>query len=514
MRGPLLLIVLLAAGCQWMLPLSAGEGRGASEAGAGERRDGPRAEVVDLGPLCLNGVVDPGEECDGAVPKDKTCEGLGFPPGGTLSCTRCALDTSGCTKLPAKHLTLVYGNSTGLVIRRMELATSSWGPEVKLPLVGAVRWTQNRISPVDLGDEVAAALTETATGLRLYLLHFGAGGWSIDQMIELAIPALDRDKRVFDLAFETVSGAALLVHSDETADPVYRTYQKTSGWSGPTKVFGGAQPGSAPVRYVRLAANPLSNDLALAYADAATSVHAAQRKGGAFGQPITMCEGPTGEAYQSFDVAYTGITGHLLSICGNTCCSCMGYEVDLKDPSAPQVCSAEAWQLIKLVPRAKTDEIAAALDRRMGVIWKGPGKGWSTSGQLNPVTAIPNDQYPWFADVAWIESPTPTALLVYRGWAPYDGSSTGPGTGKILWGTSLVTTWSWTAGKSFAISGLGVVEWPLLKTVDDSHVIAVVADSNRSLWTATFSAGAWGAASSVGSDLAQTVTRAFSMDLR
>ncbi|MFK8002231.1 MAG: hypothetical protein AB8H86_21730 [Polyangiales bacterium] len=48
---------------------------------------------------CGNGVLDPGEVCDGEL-HTETCEGLGFAPG-PLTCDRCALsDTSMCPCLP------------------------------------------------------------------------------------------------------------------------------------------------------------------------------------------------------------------------------------------------------------------------------------------------------------------------------------------------------------------------------------------------------------------------------
>lgn len=45
---------------------------------------------------CGNGVVEPGEECEGTDLGGRTCAGLGHPPG-ELACTAaCALDASGC----------------------------------------------------------------------------------------------------------------------------------------------------------------------------------------------------------------------------------------------------------------------------------------------------------------------------------------------------------------------------------------------------------------------------------
>jgi hypothetical protein len=51
---------------------------------------------MDAGSLCGNGVIDPGEECDGSNLAGRTCGTEGFT-GGTLGCTpQCKLDTSLC----------------------------------------------------------------------------------------------------------------------------------------------------------------------------------------------------------------------------------------------------------------------------------------------------------------------------------------------------------------------------------------------------------------------------------
>ena len=49
-------------------------------------------------PGCNNGVLDPGEQCDGKLLNKKTCKTKGFD-GGKLACkTNCDFDTTGCSK--------------------------------------------------------------------------------------------------------------------------------------------------------------------------------------------------------------------------------------------------------------------------------------------------------------------------------------------------------------------------------------------------------------------------------
>ncbi|MBN2197524.1 MAG: hypothetical protein JW751_32395 [Polyangiaceae bacterium] len=46
--------------------------------------------------ICGNATLDPGEECDGALLGEATCESQGFE-AGTLACASCAFDRSGCS---------------------------------------------------------------------------------------------------------------------------------------------------------------------------------------------------------------------------------------------------------------------------------------------------------------------------------------------------------------------------------------------------------------------------------
>lgn len=57
----------------------------------------PDTGNVPVNPVCGNGFVEPGEQCDGADLNGESCQGQGFA-GGALGCTAaCTLDAAGCT---------------------------------------------------------------------------------------------------------------------------------------------------------------------------------------------------------------------------------------------------------------------------------------------------------------------------------------------------------------------------------------------------------------------------------
>jgi hypothetical protein len=63
----------------------------------------------DPGPSCGNGVLDPGETCDGNDFNGATCQGLGYDMG-TLTCTNCAVSTATCSNAPQPGLGQLYSH--------------------------------------------------------------------------------------------------------------------------------------------------------------------------------------------------------------------------------------------------------------------------------------------------------------------------------------------------------------------------------------------------------------------
>jgi len=55
--------------------------------------------VDDTPEVCGDGVIDPDEDCDGEELGGQTCQGLGFE-GGDLACQNCFFDTSACDGIP------------------------------------------------------------------------------------------------------------------------------------------------------------------------------------------------------------------------------------------------------------------------------------------------------------------------------------------------------------------------------------------------------------------------------
>lgn len=57
----------------------------------------PQQQIPPPGPLCGNGVIDPGEQCEGSTAQTCIQATMGARPVGNVACTNCYIDTNGCT---------------------------------------------------------------------------------------------------------------------------------------------------------------------------------------------------------------------------------------------------------------------------------------------------------------------------------------------------------------------------------------------------------------------------------
>jgi hypothetical protein len=136
---------------------------------------------------------------------------------------------------------------------------------------GTVRWTVNKVAP-NGGEDHLAVHSDPGGGTELNLIRWNGTAWSTD-WTSTAITSANADKRGFDVEYEANSGDALVVYSNNTDTPVYRT-RSAGSWSGetPLPLNDGAGPNPDPntgiVLWVELAARSGSNEITLAYVDA------------------------------------------------------------------------------------------------------------------------------------------------------------------------------------------------------------------------------------------------------
>jgi hypothetical protein len=464
---------------------------------------------------CGDGKLQGAEACDGAELRGQTCTSAGFT-GGSLRCTACQLDTSGCTAASPGHATIVYGTATELVIRRMDTATGALASEAAPAGLAGARWVVNQISPTDPTDEVAAVSSETATGLQLHLLHRGSNTWTLDGTVPLGIPATEAQTRPFDLVYEAKSGEALLVYSDNTNNPRFRTYTRSGGWAAAQGALA-APLGTAPVRWVVLARQQRTDEIALAYSDASTFLFNAIWDGGAFVEGsksnLSADTDGMGRATQSFDAVYEDASGDLLVFASDSCCTCAAanikrYHEAMVDKAALTNSICGLWTFMKLAPLRGSDAVAIVGDQAFASVWS--GSAWYPASHLWPGPPGPT---PRWADVAWVGS-QPVALVVHRGWAETNWTG---GAGKVHWLRYNLVGGGWQSGAPLAVAGLGELLWSQLEAFPaEDRVMAVFSDDVKNLWAMTYSqAKGWtvanGGAALAANSLSTTSARAFSV---
>ena len=213
---------------------------------------------------------------------------------------------------------LVYGSSLSpLDVVRTKVYNQnslSWTDEAQTTQSSSpIQYTVNVISPVD-SEEFIATLSNDGVNPTLSLLRWTSGQWVKDWFSSSLPVSTVSEKKTFDMAVEKVSGDILVVYSDGSAIPKYRTYTAGSGaWSGELPVFGAA-PGSGDVSFIELESKPGSNEVALVYSDLNSDIFGSIWSGSSWNGGATATFTTTMDYVHSkgFDAAYETNSGNLL----------------------------------------------------------------------------------------------------------------------------------------------------------------------------------------------------------
>ncbi|HIE61843.1 MAG TPA: hypothetical protein EYQ02_09435, partial [Microbacterium sp.] len=130
---------------------------------------------------------------------------------------------------------LFYGRTTELQLgcRAWDESATAWlSPKMTMPANRRVRWVVNHVSPLANNEEILAVLCDTGTAAELEVLSWTGVEWRKDLSL-LAFPAAD--DRNFDLEFENDSSQGMLVYSDGSSTPLFRT-RDAGTWSQPASL--------------------------------------------------------------------------------------------------------------------------------------------------------------------------------------------------------------------------------------------------------------------------------------
>jgi len=203
--------------------------------------------------------------------------------------------------------------------------TRSWSPTSgfaapirPLALNAEIDWLVHRASPRAQPDELVAVLADTGTRTLLYVREWNGRAWTEGAdapPIHSNIRSANSGERGFDVEYEQMSGEALLVHSNDDANPLFRTL-RNGKWSVDAPVFS-PSPGTGAVLWVELVPKVGSDEIALVALDDQENIFAAIWDGDAWGHPTLLGNQIVNlREWKAFDAAWESLSGRLLVVWG------------------------------------------------------------------------------------------------------------------------------------------------------------------------------------------------------
>jgi hypothetical protein len=403
---------------------------------------------------------------------------------------------------------LFYGRTTELQLgsRAWDESATAWlSPKMTLPANRRVRWVVNHVSPLANNEEILAVLCDTGTAADLEVLSWTGVEWRKDLSL-LALPAAD--DRNFDLEFENDSSQGMLVYSDGSSTPLFRT-RDAGTWSQPASLPLNDGAGMNPdlnngvVEWIELVTRPNSDEITCFYTDSDENLVAIVWDGGLW-RTLTAKNLDTNVKINSssgaienraFDAAYES-SGDLIVAWARQAVN--GFYWSLKPVNSATWTAAELETIvmkphfIDLAAEPGGDRIACGLYdlgdtiERMAVsMWN--GATWVNSGELDSQTWDVNDTSlgDFQGGVGWVGT-SGTAICVYADEQP----------GALDWAR-------WTAGSGWVlqpdipISGKGHTESVQLESVPGANRLqAVFSDETGKLWGASYNGIGWTLANS------------------
>ena len=375
------------------------------------------------------------------------------------------------------------------------------------PVSGTVRWTVNKVTP-DGSEDLLGVLSDTGSGAELNLVRWDGTAWIVDWS-STAITTANLDKRGFDLEYEASSGDALVVYSNNTDTPVYRT-RSGGSWSGESALplNDGAGPNPDPntgiVHWVELTPRLGSDEITLAYIDANWDLVAIVWDGtqwltasaSALETDVKQSPGtPNVIQNRPVDVAYEETTGDALIAWGRQGVSGFYYSTRAAGSNSWSAATlvlapvnGEAY-FVDLAAEPGGQQIAGVFmdlgggTERLGLAtWT--GSAWVNPGEYDSQTRDVNDNAPGdvVAAVGWLGT-SGTAVAVYS-----DND-----VDTIDWAT-------WTAGGGWvlqpdvtpSITGKGYTESVQIEMFGgQNELMAIFSGSNADLYAATYDGATW-----------------------
>jgi Mg-chelatase subunit ChlD len=214
--------------------------------------------------------------------------------------TRFTIDVTGS---PLRGIMSAYydGNSAKIP-RYRQWGGADWSDETSANNVGGtIRWVVMQSCPTR--NEMILGTLDKSYDVNAQV--WDGSTWGAVQQFSGSLDSYTR--RGFDIAYEQTSGDAMFVYLDTKIDDGVPEYQVWDGlsWTCGAAVDG-TSPGAGDIGWVRLAADPNSDEMVLVTLDDTRDIRAQVWDGSNWGNPIIVTDESRAYGYQCFDVVYDG----------------------------------------------------------------------------------------------------------------------------------------------------------------------------------------------------------------
>jgi len=168
----------------------------------------------------------------------------------------------------------------------------------------ATVWVRLVADPATSSDEIILAMQDSSNDLTVAV--WDGSNWGNAEVLEWDID--NRDSFNFDVAYEYLSGKAMVVWSENTVGTPQYIQWDGSNWG----TEGNCQDhGYSDIRWLRLASNPNNNDILLGTLDAGNDINVStwSAAGGVWGPVREVETDAPGYGKRYFDVAYSSTSG-------------------------------------------------------------------------------------------------------------------------------------------------------------------------------------------------------------
>ncbi len=219
------------------------------------------------------------------------------------------------TSEPLRSAMCAYYDSNSAGVPRYRIWDgSSWSDEASANYVGGSIQIISMLSS-ETRDEVILGTVDSQYDLNIQL--WDGSSWS---SVEEFSTRLDLSyTRGFDIAYESVSGDAIVAYVDKNIDdgvPRYNIWDGSS-WSAGADTDD-SSPGSGDIRWIRMASNPLSDEIVLVSLDDSRDIRAQVWDGSGWDDVVSITNDARATEYQCFDVVYEQHSGHAMVVWSDT----------------------------------------------------------------------------------------------------------------------------------------------------------------------------------------------------